>query len=325
MSLASKKFVKFFLASGIAVFILYFLVKKINVIDFRAALQLTDYRFLLLAFISYVILDLIRAWRFDLILEKRVGFFRLLNIVFLQNFFKTILPFHLGELSYVHLVGKNSDVSLGKNIASLIGARLLDFFSIAIIFLLSIFFISSNIGNVRFLTIFSAGLLTIAVLIFLALVWSGGKIKNFIFKLKNRIQNKFLLMVLNKFENTLESFALFQSRGVMFKAILSSFLIWIFVFILGIFLFKSINISIGLWPVVFIYSLPIFLNLVPFYTPAGLGLYESAITTGLVIFGVLKEKAIAASFIIHAQELIFVGILGLIGYFVIKLMGRNET
>lgn len=310
----AKKFLKFYVALGIAVFILYFLIKKVNITDFKMMLQSISYGFLLLAFLSYIILNLIRAWRFDLILERQIGFFKILNIVFLQNFWNTFLPFRIGEFSYIYLVNKSGNIGLGKNIASLLGARLMDFFSIAVIFLSSIFFVSSDIGNIRFLTIFSAGLLIIAVLIFLALIWGGGKIKNFIFKLKGKIQNKFLSVILEKFEEVLEGFGLFRSRGLVFKVILLSFSIWTLAFIIGIFLFKTANIHLGPWQTSFVYFLPVLLSLSPVYTPAGLGVYEGSLAGGLILFGFESAKAITAGFIIHAGELIFVVILAIAGH-----------
>lgn len=317
MNLMAKKFLKFCVALGIAVFILYFLIKKISIVDFKIALQSTNYEFLLLAFLSYIVLNLIRAWRFDLILGGQIGFFRILNIVFLQNFWNTFLPFRIGELSYVYLINKGGDVSLGKNIASLIGARLMDFFSIAIIFLSSFFWISS-IGSAQTLAMFSAGLLIIVALVFSALVWGGCKIKDFIFKLKNKTRNKFLLVIFEKSGETLENFNLFRLRGLMLKTFLLSFSIWILAVILGIFLFKATNISLGFAKILFVYFLPILFSLSPFYTPAGLGIYEGSLASGLILFGLEPARAIAAGFIIHAEELLFVIILAIIGYISFK-------
>lgn len=313
-----KKSVKILIFTGLALVIVYFLLSEITAGDILNNLKQLDFKFTALAFVLYFAVNLVRAYRFDLILGKSIGRLRFLYIVFIQNFFNIILPFRLGELSYIHLVSKNSDISLGRNITSLIGVRLFDLFAAVTVFVISILWLSNGfIDSMAFFWV-GAGLILIIFLVFISLVFCGAKIINFFqkYQLSRRI--------FEKFKEAIEGFSMFREKGLFVKISILSFVIWGMISVGGFFLFKSLNINLNFWQIVFVYALPGILSLTPIFVFGGIGSYEGSIAGGLMLLGISKEMAISDGFILHAQDLAFVLILALVGYIGLKFY-RNDT
>ena len=142
---------------GIASFLVFLLVvRQVDIADIAGVLKSLKWKFSAAAFLLYVAANILRAFRFDLILESRIGFWPFLKIVFFQNFYSAFLPFRLGELSYIHMVNKNN-INIGHNIASLIGARVMDLLSIIIIFTAEILFSYQSVPYAGNLFLLAAG------------------------------------------------------------------------------------------------------------------------------------------------------------------------
>lgn len=310
-----KRFKKLIFFGLISIAIFIFLFKKISIADLTTAFRAVDLRFSFIAFSLYIAANIFRAWRFDLILGKQVGFKKFLNIVFLQNFFSMLLPFRIGELSYVHMVRKNG-INIGRNIASLLGARIFDLLGIITIFTIALLFSYQGIPNSAGLFLFAGSLMVLGIAFLIIFIFYSQKVVNFSEKILPRY-------FIEKLKETAEGFLNFRKEKKLVKVAAQSFIIWILIFLSGFFLIKGTGIELGFWRSLFVYSLPSLVGFVPVFILGGLGFYEGSIIFGLALFGVNKEIAIAASLVLHVQELLFVIVLAGASVVIIKYAKRK--
>lgn len=313
---------------GIVSFVIFLLIlQQISFEDLTNSFRAVKWQFSLLAFIFYIMANIVRAYRFNLILNKEIGIKIFLRIIFLQNFWGTLLPFRLGELSYIHMVNKNG-INIGRNIASLIGARVLDLVSILAIFTITLTVIGST-SDITAILVWPIIILFVAVVVFGAIfIFLGKKIPDFFFLiLKKTSFYKFQATqyILEKVKEITNGFFVFREKKILLKISLASLLIWILIYLCGLFLIRGVGINIGFWQMLFVYSFSILIGLVPVFIFNSVGIYEGVLIAGFMFFGINKKAAISMSFILHAQELIFVLILALIGFIGLKFCKKNDS
>ncbi len=292
------------------VLIIYLLSGEINLNYLRTRVSDVSWPYLTAAFGVYFLLNVVRAFRFELLLNKEIKFSQMLNIVLVQNFFNVVLPFRIGELSYLHFVRKRG-IGFGRNLASLIGARFLDLASIVFIFSVALIFLSKKVDNAFWFLFSSVTVLLILTVLFFILLWSGARLERFV---RSGKPSGFGSLMLGKFVETYRAIREFRRRHQLVKSILLSLTIWLLTFLVGMFLFRGFQINFGLYQAVFAYAFPVVISFTPLYFFAGIGSYESVATLGLMLLGVSKETAINSSLLLHGVELSFVLILALAGY-----------
>ncbi len=259
--------------------------------------------------------NIFRAWRFDLILGKQIGFKRFLNIVFLQNFFSMLLPFRLGELSYIRMVHKNG-INIGQNIASLLGARIFDLLSIITIFTIALLVSYQNIPNSADLFLFVGSLMVLGILFLVIFIFYSQRIVNF----SEKILPQYFI---EKLKEITEGFLNFRKERKLVKVAAQSFIIWILIYLSGFFLIKGTGIELDFWRSLFVYGFPSLVGLLPVFILGGLGFYEGSIILGLTLFGINRQLATTTSLILHVQELLFVIVLAGASFVIFNLYAKR--
>lgn len=324
----TKMIVKIILSAGFAAAIVFFLFQQAGFRDIKTITKLIDMKFVVAAFLVYFATNLVRAFRFNLILNKEIGFFKFTNIVSLQNFFNMILPFRIGEASYFYLVNKNSSASLAKSIASLVGVRFLDLISVLIISVISLTLLLKDGLNLTFLVFPAVIALAAASSLFLIIIFiplsfldiilrksmTGGFFNRSIFK-----------VILEKLRETFLALAEFRRKSLFFKVVILSFAATLMNFMIANLLIKSLGMKLNFIEVVFVYTFPMIVGLLPTSILGGVGFYEGSLSYALVLLGVDRERAIASSFILHAQDIILIVILAIIGYFGLRLFKSKNA
>jgi uncharacterized membrane protein YbhN (UPF0104 family) len=104
----------------------YFVLRQLSFRDLAQLARGASLQLLALGFLCYLGANALRAWRFRALTDDKIPFIKLLRTVVVQNFFNTFLPFRAGEVSYLVMVHRTGVVTPGSNLASLLGARVLD-------------------------------------------------------------------------------------------------------------------------------------------------------------------------------------------------------
>lgn len=304
---------------GIASFLVFLVVvRQVDIADITGVLKSLNWKFSVAAFFLYVAANILRALRFDLILGNRIGFWPFLKIVFFQNFYSTFLPFRLGELSYIHMVNKNN-INIGHNIASLIGARVMDLLSIIIIFTTALLFSYKSIPDAGNLFLLTAGLIIVSIIFGIIFIFYSRNTANFLeSKLsKTRFYDREITRYLfEKFKEIANGFSNFKKEKSLSNILALSLAVWISIYFGGFVLIRGIGIELNLWQTFFVYGFPILIGLTPFFIFGGLGIYEGSVIFGLLFFGISRGTAAAVGLILHAQELLFVVILAAMAFII---------
>ena len=113
-------------ALAVSAALLLYLVRRFDLQRLAAMVRAARPTHLALAFLLYVLLNAARAVRFRLLLEQQaLTLAVLMPVVLVHNLLVRIVPFSLGEVSYVALL-KHRGVDVSEGVGTLVGARLLD-------------------------------------------------------------------------------------------------------------------------------------------------------------------------------------------------------
>lgn len=301
-----KYFRIIFVLIGLTIFV--FLLKQITLTDIVGHLQTINWFYVSGGFLVYIFINIVRAERFFRLADKVVSRRRFLYIIGIQNFFSVLLPFRLGELSYVYLVHKENKVSIGKNLATLVASRVLDLLSVVSIFLVAFILVSRSIDFPIIFVWVGVIMLFLIIILFLSLIYRTEQWNKFIGKVVSKCGlsgNKIAIKLSAKLGEVILGFANLRSEHLLLSSLLMSTIIWFASFVGGYFLLLGVGIKIGFWPSIFSYAMPLFISLTPFMSFGGFGSYEGSLVFGLFLFGLTGPAVIADSLLIHIADLIF--------------------
>lgn len=324
-----KKVVTLIFSILLALLLLYLLVARTDKIVFLNSFQNIDWRFSVAAFFLYAVVNVLRGYRFQMILDYKMRLRDMSGITFVHNFLINLLPFRTGELSYPYLLRRRGFEYGGEGVASLVASRLFDMLLAANLILISFVVVLSP------LAISASGKALLWVIAVFFLVGSFVFIF-FIEGLVRAIQRFFLTIrfqrlhffnfLAEKIEEARRVFLLVKSRKGFFRLVFLSLLIWVCNFWVGGLLLWGVGIKISFWQIVFVFAFPIILSEIsPIQSFANLGIYEWSLVGGMLLLGIPQGTAAAISLSVHIQELLFAVILALAGSIILLLYKKEET
>jgi len=130
--------------------------------------------YLLAGFMLYASSYFFRAWRFHLLLNREVSIKDLFNIVCVHNATNNLLPARTGELSYIYLLKKINNKTVGDGIATLVVSRIFDFIALIILFFFAIVLIT-DIPKIIMDALWIIAFFGIFLLIVLVILLTRGK------------------------------------------------------------------------------------------------------------------------------------------------------
>jgi len=322
MQLTNKKFV---ISGVIALILLGILLSQIDIGTLGATLGSVNPLYVVLGFFLYVFIFVLRAIRFNIILEGRVSVKSLLNILFVHNLFNNLIPARLGELSYIYFLKEKEKLPLNYGISSLMIARIFDIIGIAFLFIIS-FFVVRDLPNFITYSLMLVGVfLGLIFLFIILLLYYNKKFLSFIerFASKTRLDRiKYTRMALEKSEETLENFKIIKSRYVIILSFILSIAIWFIASIMTYIFLMEMHIYLSIWKIFIASGIIVITTILPFHSVGGFGTIESIWTATYVALGVSMQSAIASGMGIHLIIVLYFLILGFIG---LAIMKRDES
>ena len=315
-----KKITRFLISLIISVLLLYLLLNQINTNDVWQILKQADINYLLIAMFFYVIMMAFRSIRFEILLKKKIKFNKLLPIVFVHSFLTNIIPFRMGELSYIYLLKKVKKQSYSKGLSSLLIARIFEFGVMIIVLIIAIIF-SNNLPNQH-------GFQNIIPFLFIALILCVITILSMIFfhdLILNLLENslkKFPKFIKEKLNDFMTSFKSYKSRKILFLTLIYSILTYLTGVIFTYYIILALNFSLPINVLIITITFSILSSVLPINGIAGLGTVEGIWALVLGYFGYSLESAVLLSLSLHIIQLIFTSVLGLIGW--LKLPAKHH-
>lgn len=311
-----KKYLKVFLSILLSfAFITYFL----NYIDINEIIHLlkgVNFKLLLVCFVIYFVFTILRSIRIKILINNKLILRQIIPILLTYNLLNLIIPFRLGELSYIFLLKRTKVVSSALAFSSLVYIRLLDIFFLFVLFCVFIPFVNNFM--VIFLPNNTIGISFIIIVIFMSLIclYYSTNLRNLLRKLASySFRNFSFKKLIDYCISVLDIIESYKLNNTLKVSNLLTFFIWILIFVF----YYLLSLSIGTALSFFDFSLCVLLinltGLLPIQGVAGFGTFEGAVILGQISFGVPLNDAISLSFSLHILylfHLIFFGIFGLV-------------
>jgi uncharacterized protein (TIRG00374 family) len=310
-----KQIVKLFLFSLIGGFILFFLLKNIKIDDIKEIVNRLNIFYLVIGFLLYIIVYLMRAKRFYFLLKNKISFKKIFVITCIHNFFNMILPARTGEISYSIMLKKDS-IRMTDSLSHVVIARIYDLFGLFFLFFISLFFFLSSD-----LKIFSLlGLLLIIVIFFIFNTFLK-KIVNFLNKIKSK--NNFIFKVKLFLSNLLNNINILNKNEKIWL-IINSLLINFLMFLFGYVIMIGMSFNISIWACFVGGFLAFLTTILPIQGFFNIGTMELGWVFGYVAAGLSLTDATTSGVMYHLINIIFTLSLSLFGFLLYFLKIKNE-
>lgn len=309
----------------ITLILLPLLLSWINFSDIVKTLANINPTGLAVGFGLYILTYFLRAVRFHILLNREVGIKDLFNIVCIHNMANSLLPARTGELSYVYLLKKRHNKTVGVGAATLIITRLFDMIAILMLLFLSTLFVSTIFVTMVEVRWIAVALMVGIVLVLLTILYSGHAFVISLRKIVNHLgmdNVRFTDYIFRKLDETNESFSDIH-RGTFIWSAFISILIWITIYSLNYTLIIAMGLDMGFWAVLFASTFAIITTVSPIQGIGGFGTMEGGWVIGFIALGISKKVAISMGFSYHILIFIFFIALGLYGIIILKYQNRT--
>lgn len=306
----------------LAAIIIILLIYNID-LDKLASLRLDfNWTYLCLAFIILIPVNLIRALRFNYLLDFSFKLTEIFSITAYYNFYTTIFPGGIGELSFVHLIRKNVNKNISHGLSAIFLTRVYDI-------LLMLLFCGAVLPVIRFpdfnkekLVLFIIGCIVVISLIAYYLDAVIQLVNRVFLFLANKTKSRWISRIRHILEQTGE--ILKQSKKKVKMVFLLSFFYWAVIFFVIQLLFGAIGINLNYFESVLLGTMTNLTTIIPFNTIGGFGYKEAGISLGLMILRIPKNEAIMISFVFHILSILLMTLLGFVGLLV-KLITKKKA
>ncbi len=318
----------------ITVVLLAMLVGRVNWAEFDQLLARIAISSWIAALLAYLALNLFRALRFRILLDKRDSPWRILiPITLYHNFLVRALPFKLGELSYIVLLRSRLNYSMEEGLSSLFGARVLELLIIIMVFAASIPASAEQLAAQR------DELLLIIALTFalsvLCLYYGGHLIRTAqslaqpVLKRLERGRAGVGKSVNSRLRQLAAEMDRIRQPRLFLTALITTCFTYTCSFLTNYVLLRALGVHVELPVFIAIISLGMFASAFPF-TVSGFGVVEGAWLLGLTQFANMPDAdAAAAGFLLHGFQIFAAAVYGLLGYLLIHvsapLPSRDDT
>ena len=322
--LSSRKFLVRAISIAITVGLLADLVGRVNWAEFGQLLGRITTTSWLGALLAYLMLNLFRALRFRILLDKRDSPWRILvPITLYHNFLVRALPFKLGELSYIVLLRSRLNYSMEEGVSSLFGARVLELVIIVMVFASSIPASAEQLAEQRDeLTLVIALTFVVSVI---GLYFGGALIRAFqkaaqpILFLAERRRPGIALGANKRIGQLADELDRIRQPRLFLTALFTTCFTYTSSFLTNYILLRALGVDLDLPVFIAIISLGMFASAFPF-TVSGFGAVELAWRFGLMQFADMPDAdATAAGFLLHGFQIFAAAVYGLLGYLLIHI------
>lgn len=307
----------------ITVVLLFILFTQISLRDLLTLLIRIDPLYALLGGAAYFLATLFRALRFRwLIHSKEISLDELFRISVFYHLSLMVLPSKLGELSYPYFLNRIGGFTITEGLASLIAARVYDFFAILVIFLFS----SLGFQNLFKVNLFVVLFLTLLLILFILVIFFYmdrllilfSNLFGKIFKTIRKEESKTSLWVQKQIHQTSEDFSAIRAKKTYVAVALTTLGSWLMIFLTFEAFLLGFGVKVPLVKMIFGSTVAVIANALPIGGIGNWGTHEVGWAVGFLMTGLPKEQAIATGFGVHILVFITCALLGFISWLTLK-------
>ncbi len=313
---------KSLIAVVVTVIFLGIMLTQINRSTLIATIGRINPIYLVVGFLLYIWIFVLRAMRMYIILEGRAPLKTLLTILFVHNMFNNLLPARTGELSYVYLLKEKAGLNINYGLSSLMIARIFDLVGISFLFLLSFFVVKDLPFFITGVLMLVTVVLGLAFMFTILLLFYNKKFLNFLerFASKTRLDRiKYTRMALEKSGETVESFKIIKSKKVIAVSLALSVAIWLIASMMTFLFLIEMEVYLSIWKIFIASGIMVITTILPIHSIGGFGTIEGTWTAIYVALGVSAQVAFASGIGVHLIIVLYFLILGIIGFVLMKM------
>lgn len=268
-----------------------------------------DKKWLLLAWLIFMLNYMLRTYRFQLLINlPHVPFQKLLSVTSLYGMFNYLMPAKSGEFSFLFLLNRHLNISVGEGTATLATARFFDFATIALFL---------PVVLIVFWEDLPLEIIYISFVFCIVVYLSGGMILQFLRSGKamkpSQIESGWLGKLQKIWHDLVQGLQLIDQRGQYGKLWISTIGIWLCVYINFYFIVLSMDYYLTFFQMVVVSIIMVPLTLLPFQGVANLGTHEIGWVIAFSLFGYTQDIALSIAVGSHMILLLFVLVLGGLG------------
>jgi len=284
----------------------------------------------LLGFLAWALQNLLRAWRFRLLVSSRpVPMARMFSIVNVQNLLATLTPGRAGEISYVVLLRSEGQVPSVEGLAGLVVARAFDFVAGSGIVLACIWAARSRMpasgGGLLVSALAIFGLSLVAILTLAWLTAGGVRLLQGLIRWSRLDRFALARKLAGSAEDVHHHIVRMHRRGTVARLIGSTIAIWVVSYGVSLIWIFGLDLPVDFTAALFVSAVAGLAVSLPVQGVAGLGTTEAGWAIPLILLGVPREGAIAAGFCFHALALLYLAALAGGGMLHLYLDGRTRA
>jgi uncharacterized membrane protein YbhN (UPF0104 family) len=225
-----------------------------------------------------------------------------------SNMMLSIIPFRLGELSYIHGLKKYFKKDYGESTEKLILVRFVDYIVVYLLMLVSSIYVSTQVtqGVVKIISIFFIFSLILSLGIIYALSFNS-------FNIKNKKLSKVASTIKKGSQNILK-----VSKKEALILFGFTFLYWLIRLLMGFIILLLLGIDLQFFLVVFVSLVLLLVGLLPIQTFMNFGIFEGGWAYFLVNVGLESSFVLPIILLYHFILVLIPIFYGLIGYFILK-------
>lgn len=244
---------------------------------------------LLLTLLAVFLSEVVVAYRWYFLNEKKMSFKSAFEAVMLSFFFNIFTPAKIGDLSKVYYLEKKESQHPIYTLSLTIVERFYDVIILGTLFAISLFFYFTQNMFLAF------GLLVVFLGLFFYLI-TNSKLTLALIKHIPIKKVKILLYLVYKAVR-----ARFRTHKFM-TLFLLSVAVWIgYYFANYVFFLFATNLDLTFWQIFVVSTITFVVSAVPI-TPGSIGTFQAAMVFSLSWYGVPKEEALAVSIILHVLD-----------------------
>ncbi len=236
----------------------------------------------------YVLLTLFKAYKYQVLLQQKTNYLRVLNIVIVQNSLSNFLTNSAGVASYLALLRFEENVKIRQSGLVFVIIKIGDLFSVWLASILCSWLVWERISvlqNVILVSLIAIGLGF--VVFFLALFWRRGFIS-----LANRILTAFHLTRYTFFQNVVNALTAFSEMrqdlvfGIVFKAFGLSILYYLVTLLWMLVSMRAFQLPADSLSILFVSGILQLFSMIPVTVFGGIGITEVTSLYLYSLFGV---------------------------------------
>jgi len=309
----------------ISALFMYLAFREVDPARMWVVIRSADPLFLSLVVIITFLQYVIRAWRWDILLEpiKKAGFNNRLSSILVGFAANCILPARLGEFIRANYLGQLEDISGSSTFGTIVVERLFDAFTLLLFLLIGLMGTTfpeewrATSGSLRTTGVF---LLLFYVLVIIFLVGFKCKAKPFLnllerilFFLPHHFRSKCIDMVWN----FSQGLVLLKSPNRWIQAVFYSLLLWFSSLCQIELVEQSIGLTLPFIATFLIMAMASFGVMIP-SAPGFIGTFHLSVQYGFLFYGVGKEEALSAAILWHAAAVFPTILFGLVAFLLLQ-------